>query len=94
MGVLVRPEFFPQEVFDIPDFAWPVDDVWFSGQAMRNGHPTWIIGGAEEPILIPQKQAWHVNETALHQQVFGGVGRDDSNVTTVRFFQDRYGIWR
>lgn len=94
MGVLVRPEFFPEEVFDIPDFAWPVDDVWFSGQATRNGHPVWIIGGEDEPILIPQKQPWHVNETALHQQVFGGVGRDDSNIATVRYFQETHGIWR
>lgn len=94
MGVLVRPEFFPEEVFDIPDFAWPVDDVWLSGQATRMGHPAWIIGGFFEPILMPENQESHFSDSALHNQVFGGAGRDDSNVKAVRYFQETYGIWR
>lgn len=94
MGVLVRPEFFPEEVFDIPDFAWPVDDVWLSGQAARMGHPAWIIGGLGEPILMPEFQEAHLNETALHNQVFDGAGRDDSNLAAVRYFQETYGLWR
>jgi glycosyltransferase involved in cell wall biosynthesis len=93
-GVLVRPEFFPEEVFDIPDFAWPVDDVWLSGHAARMGHPAWIIGGPGEPFLMPEHKDAHLSETALHNQVFAGSARDESNNTAVRYFQETYGIWR
>ena len=30
-GVVVRPDFFDDEAFDIPDILWAVDDVWLSG---------------------------------------------------------------
>ena len=93
MGVLVRPEFFPEDVFDIPDFAWPVDDVWLSGQARRKGHFPWIIGGFREPILHPQSSEEHTNETALHRNVFDGSNRISSNLAVVRYFQETYGIW-
>jgi hypothetical protein len=94
MGILVRPDFFPDEVYDIPDFAWPVDDVWFSGHATRMGHRPWIIGGFFEPILSPVYKDDHINETALHQQVFNDAGRDESNIATVRYFQETYGLWQ
>lgn len=93
MGVLVRPEFFPDEVFDIPDFARPVDDVWLSGHATRLGHPPWIVGGLFQPTLMPISTDDHDNHTALYQSEFGGVHRDQSNRDTVRHFQDTYGIW-
>lgn len=94
MGVMVRPEFFPEEVFDIPDFARPVDDVWLSGHATRLGHAPWIIGGPLQPVLMPDTTDAHNNETALYRSEFGGVRRDQSNIDTVRHFQKTYGIWR
>ena len=93
MGVLVRPDFFAEEVFDIPEFAWPVDDVWLSGHACRKGHWPWIIGGLSEPILEPISAEEHTGETALHRAVFGGSDRDESNLEVVRYFQQTYGIW-
>ncbi|SFL52748.1 hypothetical protein SAMN04488042_101569 [Shimia aestuarii] len=93
MGVLVRPDFFAEEVFDIPEFAWPVDDVWLSGHARRKGHWPWIIGGFGEPILEPWSAEEHNGETALHRAVFGGSDRDDSNLEVVRYFQETYGLW-
>lgn len=93
MGVLVRPDFFPEEVFDIPEFARPVDDVWLSGHATRNGHPPWIIGGLFEPVLMPDPTEDHDNETALYRSAFGGVNRDKSNQEVVRYFQEKYGLW-
>lgn len=92
-SVMVRPEFFPDEVFDIPDFAKPVDDVWLSGHAMRMGHPAWILGGLFGPCLEPMKQSAHDDETALHSSVFGGNNRDASNAEVARYFQETYGIW-
>lgn len=92
-GVMVRPEFFPEQVFDIPDFARPVDDVWLSGHATRLGHPPWIVGGLLYPRLMPRPTEDHGNDTALYRSQFGGVARDDSNLATVRHFQKEYGIW-
>lgn len=94
MGVLVRPRFFPPEVFDLPDFARPVDDVWLSGHATRAGHPPWILGGFSEPVLMPRSKPAHLDETALHRNDFDGRDRDDSNLEVVRYFQETYGLWR
>ena len=93
-GVLVRPEFFPPEVFDIPDFARPVDDVWLSGHATRMGHPPWIVGSLFEPTLMSLPTDDHHNETALHRAIFAGAHRRKSNSDTARYFQETYGIWR
>ncbi len=93
MGVLVRPEFFPKEVFEIPDFAWPVDDVWLSGQMARKGHGVWIIGGLREPYLAPVEKPAHSDEEALFRSEFGGKTRRQLNNEAARYFQDRYGIW-
>ena len=92
-SVMVRPEFFPEEVFDIPSFARPVDDVWLSGHAMRMGHPVWVLRGWFGWCLEPRKLPSHVNETALHKSVFDGSDRDASNLAVVRHFQTTYGIW-
>ncbi|WP_152926516.1 glycosyltransferase family 2 protein [Shimia sp. SK013] len=93
MGVMVSPSFFPEEVFDIPDFAWPVDDVWLSGHVTRKGHGIWVIGGLFEPMLTPIRKPSHLDHTALNQNAIGGVGRNDANLETIRFFQATYDIW-
>ncbi|MEP2530818.1 glycosyltransferase family A protein [Shimia sp.] len=93
MGVMVRPEFFPPEVFDIPEFAWPVDDVWLSGHLMRQGHGAWIVGGFFEPILQPIMKAAHGDNQALFKSEFDGKDRHVLNAEAARYFQDTYGIW-
>src|SRR5690606_32801577 len=41
-GVMVRPEFFDAEAFDIPEVLWSVDDPWLSGHLERRGVPIWL----------------------------------------------------
>ena len=36
-GAVVRPEFFDDVAYDIPEEAWAVDDVWLSAQLARRG---------------------------------------------------------
>ncbi len=93
MGVMLKPEFFPEEVFDITDFAWAVDDVWLSGHVTRNGHGIWVAGGLMDPMITPVRKPSHLDDTALNQTAIGGVKRDDANLETVRYFQRTYGIW-
>ncbi|WP_299353663.1 glycosyltransferase family A protein [uncultured Shimia sp.] len=87
-GVLVRPEFFDADVFDIPEEAWSVDDIWLSGIAMKNGHPVWMIPRRREVTSHA-----HFKEAALTDMEGGGQGRDAANARAVKYLQDRYGIW-
>ena len=54
-GVLLRPDWFDEAVFDIPDILWTVDDPWLSGHLERRGIATdspvesagqWFVRGA------------------------------------------------
>jgi hypothetical protein len=38
-GVVVRPEFFDNVAFDIPDICWPVDDIWLSAMMAKRKIP-------------------------------------------------------
>ncbi|MGR3635083.1 MAG: glycosyltransferase family A protein [Shimia sp.] len=93
MGVMLRPEFLPSEVFDISEVAWSVDDVWLSGHVTRQGHGIWVTGGIIDRMLTPIRKPSHLDETALNQTAIGGLGRDAANLETVRYFQRTYGIW-
>lgn len=93
MGVMLDPAFVPPEAFDIPDFAWSVDDVWLSGHVTRNGHGIWVTGGLFDRMLTPMRKPSHLDDTALNQNAIGGLGRDAANLETVRYFQRTYGIW-
>ncbi|TKZ20546.1 glycosyltransferase family 2 protein [Shimia litoralis] len=93
LGVLVRPEFFPQESYDIPEFAFPVDDVWLSGQLTRAGHPTWVVGGWGEPNLESRVTDYGFDQNALFLNQFDGKGRGELDAAVVRYFRETYGIW-
>ncbi|WP_127112664.1 glycosyltransferase family A protein [Shimia sediminis] len=87
-GVLVRPGFFDDDVFDIPEEAWSVDDIWLSGIAMKNGHPVWMIPRRRESTSHA-----HFNQAALTDMEGGRQGRDKANARAARYLQERYGIW-
>jgi len=36
-GVVVKPFFFKNDTFDIPELAWPNDDIWLSAHLKKNG---------------------------------------------------------
>ncbi len=88
-AVMLSPDFLPPECFDIPKFAWPVDDIWISGQLVRSGHSIWVLGGTHEP----RPMAHHFEtQSALHHTVIQGQDRGNSNRETARYFQKTYGI--
>lgn len=90
-GTLVRPEFFTDDAFDIPGFAWLVDDVWLSGQLALNGVKIWL-----ETQFYNRMQSnvpLHRDLAALHRQTFKGLGRDELNFATIDHFRSAYGIW-
>ncbi len=87
-GVLVRPEFFTDTAFDIPDLLWTVDDFWLSGQLALNGIPIRKITSVENS----DKTAL-ADVSALEDLVYEEHDRHDANLACIRYFQKNHGIW-
>ena len=89
-GVLVRPEFFTEAAYDIPDLLWMVDDIWLSGQLALNDVPIWL--NAEVPIRT-RGNSNEVIESSLRKAVVAGQGRKELNQACIDYYRDNYGIW-
>ena len=87
-GVLVRPEFFDDTAFDIPDLARSVDDVWLSGMLAAHGVPIWLDGNRYEPENTAAESF-----DPLVTSVIDGADRADSNRAAIQYLQKTYGIW-
>lgn len=88
-GVLVRPEFFDEDVFDIPEEAWSVDDIWLSGCATKAGHLPWMIPRRREATSLP-----HYADQSLADMEKALEGRKAADARAARYLQDKFGIWR
>lgn len=89
-GVLVKPDFFPEETFDIPDILWTVDDPWLSGHLERNGIPIWLLSKMK---MYKQNYEAHYSD-ALHNLVYRDHDRLKADTACIDYFRDTYGIWR
>lgn len=89
-GVMVRPEFFTDTAFEIPDILWTVDDVWLSGQLALNQVPIWL--NADDPRRT-KGNSNEVKAASLRKLVHEGHGRIEANQACVDYFRDKYGIW-
>ncbi|MHC0052323.1 glycosyltransferase family 2 protein [Actibacterium sp. D379-3] len=90
-GISVKPRFFDDEVFDIPEILWTVDDIWLSGHLTRTGHALRTTSNPMRALLDPE--APHdVAPLTTHSEE--GVGRMAANIQCVRYFQEKYGIWQ
>ncbi len=88
-GVVVKPDFFDEEAFDIPDVAWAVDDVWLSAQLARKDIAIYT------PWRLPcPRSSEAVDEDSLLDLEVEGDGRQDLNRKTAIYCQQKYGIWR
>ncbi|MCG6901279.1 MAG: glycosyltransferase family 2 protein [Rhodobacter sp.] len=87
-GALVRPEFFDDSAFDIPEVIWAVDDVWLSGCLAMNGVPIWALADQHDTQHTPAG----VYE-ALHKAEIEGAGRDAANKAAIAYFRDTHGVW-
>lgn len=87
-GVLVRPEHFDDEFYDIPPGLWGVDDVWLSGMMTLRGIPIWLQGRIRDP-----RQAESERHAPLALSVINGADRRNSNRDGVLYFRDKHGIW-
>lgn len=88
-GVVVKPEFFDDKAFNIPEEAWAVDDVWLSAQLARNGIS--IFSPRRFPFARATEAA---DECSLLETEFMGLERQENNRKAVEFCKQKYGIWQ
>ncbi|MDF0603390.1 glycosyltransferase family 2 protein [Psychromarinibacter sp. C21-152] len=87
-GAMVRPDFFDDVAFDIPDICWTVDDIWLSGMLARRNIPIWVPANLREPA---NTDAFRVD--ALYAFAVEGAGRPKAGRHCYDLLRERYGIW-
>lgn len=89
-GVMVRPEFFDDRVFDIPSNLWMVDDPWLSGHLTLRDVPIWTNADG-----LPPRRRCNVGHdiAPLFFEVFDGKARHQSDQDCVEYYRSTYGIW-
>ena len=88
-GCLVKPDWFDEEVFDIPPVLWTVDDVWLSGHLARRGI---TIRTTDKPLISAPFRVSSENHP-LYTHVEEGADRFEANAACMRYFQKTYGVW-
>lgn len=95
-GVLVKPSFFTNKVFSVPDILWSVDDIWLSGNMTLNGTEIrWSGRNRDEkskPIFIGSHELGR-STGSLNLSEFDGFNRHAADHYAVRYFQRNFGIW-
>lgn len=87
-GVMVRPDWFDAEAWDIPEILWTVDDPWLSGHLERKGIPIWLIA---EIRGMSTSDASEVD--ALHNLVHEDHDRVRADLAAIDHMRRTYGIW-
>ena len=87
-GALMKPDFFDDSSFEIPEVIWAVDDVWLSGCLAVKGVKIWAL--ADEPDTQHTPAGVY---DALHKATIEGADRDDANSACIKHFQDAHGVW-
>ena len=87
-GALMKPDFFDDSAFDIPEVIWAVDDVWLSGCLAVKGVRIWALADVHDTQHTPAGVY-----DALHKATIEGADRDDANSACIKHFQDVHGVW-
>ncbi|WP_101065743.1 hypothetical protein [Roseovarius salinarum] len=87
-GVAVDPAWFASPDLDPPAPAWPVDDIWLSGQLARRG-----VRIRHVPHAAAGMQLAFDDGLALQDSRIGGQVRAEANLACAALLHGRYGIW-
>jgi hypothetical protein len=88
-GAVVRPHFFDDAAYDIPEEAWAVDDVWLSAQLARRGIA--IYCPRRHPMPTAADSATH---DALVDMKLEAGRRQDLNRLAACYCQENLGVWQ
>jgi hypothetical protein len=87
-GVVVRPGFFDDTAFEVPDEAWAVDDVWLSAQLARLGIPVYCPRRHPLPRALGQSDI-----ASLFDMEVLGQGRQALNRVAAAYCRDTQRVW-
>ena len=87
---MVRPDFFDDFAWQIPDTLWTVDDVWLSGCLEMQGIPIWL-NAKSKPVI--NETSNEVENAALKIFVYKGHARKAANKECIAHFRQSFGIW-
>lgn len=95
-GVLLKPDFFDEAVFDIPDIFWTVDDIWLSGSLAVRGVPIYRTrksrGQKSRPLMMGDTDVGEAMDSLKHA-VIAEHNRDRADLTCMKYFQQTHGVW-
>lgn len=88
-GAVVRPSFFDEDVFDIPNDVWLVDDIWLSANLAKTGTNVYC------PFRFPCPVGGEAHScSSLLDLVYEGEGRQLLNRKAVKWCKENLGIWQ
>jgi len=87
-GAMIRPDWFDDEAWAIPEVLWTVDDPWLSGHLERNNIPIWLVAKVRR---MKSSDAGSVD--ALHDLVEADHDRVKADMAAIRHMRRTYGIW-
>lgn len=88
-GVVVRPDFFDDAAFDIPEIAWLVDDIWLSAMLARKNIRIYCPWRAALPKAQDSSE-----QDALLTMTFLGKDRQALNRAAAEHCREAFGVWR
>ena len=86
-GILLKPSMFDDEVFNMPESAWAVDDIWISAMLARSKTPIFVA-----PHACSERLAMN-DASALQSVRIDGMDRAAANLTVVNTARETFGIW-
>ncbi len=92
-GVLVKPDFFDEDAFEIPPVLWAVDDLWLSGCLARRGIPIWVEKTVCRGPLKAKASSSGGIATLTHATI-DGHSRLEANWAAIQHFRDTHGVWQ
>ncbi|TKA94993.1 glycosyltransferase family 2 protein [Cereibacter changlensis] len=88
-GVMIKPDWFGPDAYNIPEIIWTVDDPWLSGMLELAGIPIWLNAGV---VRIDSHEVGDVHSlTKFSEQ---GHGRVEADLAAINYLRQKYGIWR
>jgi len=93
-GVLIKPSFFSDEVFDIPDIIWTVDDIWLSGILSKNNIKIRKTENTIKSYGLKEGECNFVQtDSSLSNYTYEGFNREMANCLAILFCNQKFKIW-
>lgn len=95
-GVVVKPKFFCDLIFNIPDVAWPNDDIWISANLEKNDVEIMYTKRKKkdksQPIFLPGEKYYQDDE--LVNAIIHGKNKLNVNYSIIKYCIENLEIWK